>query len=110
MAWPAEALLILMALAGCWGAAAAIHAGWNHRSLPLLISGLAILGSLCAEVGFLNGGWGVGIGSGIGLVTVLMAGVALGALAVYLLLPPPAPVPAAPLRPVGPAVNPDSEA
>jgi hypothetical protein len=110
MAWPAEALLILMALAGCWGAAAAIQVGWAHHSLPLVVTGLGILGSLCAEVAYLNGAWGVGIGGGIGLVTVLMAGVALGALAVYLLLPPPEPVPDAPQRPSGPAGNPDSEA
>ncbi|HUY54762.1 MAG TPA: hypothetical protein VMV23_06355 [Candidatus Nanopelagicaceae bacterium] len=110
MAWPVEVLLLLVALAGCWASMAALQASWWSRSWPLAVVGLAIVASLVAEVGALNNSWGPTLGDGIGVVTVLLAGVALAALAVYLLLPPPQPVGPAPPRPWGPAVNPDSEA
>ena len=109
MAWPVEGFLLLMALAGCWAAMAALQVAWWSQSWPLAVVGLAILASLASEVSALNGAWGATLGGGIGVVTLLMAGVALAALAVYLLLPP-EPAGAAPPRPFGPAVNPDSEA
>jgi len=110
MAWPVEGLLLLLALAGCWAAMAALQAAWWSRSWPLAVVGLAILGSLVAEVGALNSSWGPTLGDGVGVVTLLLTGLALAALAVYLLLPPPASIGPAPPPPFGPAVNPDSEA
>ncbi|MDA8331496.1 MAG: hypothetical protein M0027_09905 [Candidatus Dormibacteraeota bacterium] len=110
MAWPVEAMLLLLALAGCWAAAAAIQAALSSRSLPLLVSGLAIIGSLLAEVATLNGNLGGSLGSGVGVPVIILAGIALGALALYLLLPPPEPAPPAPPQRTGPAANPDSEA
>ncbi|MHB1854964.1 MAG: hypothetical protein ACYCS2_07900 [Acidimicrobiales bacterium] len=110
MVWPVEGLLLLVALAGCWAAMAALQASWWTRSWPMAVVGLAIMASLASEVGALNSSWGPTLGDGIGVVTLLLAGVAMAALAVYLLLPPPNPVGPAPPRPWGPAVNPDSEA
>jgi len=110
MAWPVEAVLLMLALAGCWAASAALQSALSSRSLPLLISGLAIIASLLAEVATLNGNLGASLGSGVGVPVILFAGIALGALALYLLLPPPVPAPpATPMR-TGPAANPDSEA
>ncbi|MHB1501866.1 MAG: hypothetical protein ACYCYK_11995 [Candidatus Dormibacteria bacterium] len=110
MAWPVEALLLLVALAGCLAAAAALQAGRNLGSIPLTISGVAILASLAAEVGQLNGDFGGAGGSGIGFPTILLGGAALAALALYLLLPPPEPSLTTAPVPTGPAANPDSEA
>ncbi len=110
MAWPVEAFLLLVALAGCVAAAAALQASHNLRSLPLAVCGVAVIASLAAEVGELNGDFGGAAGSGIGVPTIIFGGLALAAVAVYLLLPPPsAPQVPAPVT-TGPAANPDSEA
>ncbi len=110
MAWPVEAFLLVLALVGCWAAVAALQLAWSARSWPLLVVGLAIGASLISEVAALNGSWGATLGGGVGVMALLMAGLALVALAVYLLLPPPETTATAPPRPFGPAVNPDSEA
>jgi hypothetical protein len=84
---------------------------WTQRSLPLAVLAVAVLASLGAEVGALNGSAVGGSLGGLGVVTLLLGGVALAALAVYLLSPPPErpEEPALP-RLSGPAGNPDSEA
>lgn len=109
MAWPVAAGLLLMALAGCVAATAALMAAWTLRDWALATVGVAILASLAAEVAALNGWWGPTMGGGVAVVTVLAGGVALAALAVHLLLPPPIPV-AVPAPATGAASNPDSEA
>ncbi len=110
MAWPVEAFLLMVALAGCLAAAGALQLARLLHSVPLAISGLAIIASLLAEVGQLNGDFGGASGNGVGLLTIVFGGIALAAVAVYLLLPPPERrVPAIQLS-TGPAANPDSEA
>lgn len=110
MSWPVEALLLLLVLAGCTVASASVQLAWRWRSWPLLVVGLAVFGSMAAEVTALNNSWGPVLPGGVGVVTLVLAGVAVAAVAVYLLLPPPEPreEPAAPVT--GPAANPDSEA
>ncbi len=110
MGWPIEALLLLVALAGCTVAAAAIQLAWAWRSWPLLAVGLATVGSLAAEVAALNGWWGPTLPGGVATVSLGMGAAAVAALAVYLLLPPPPPRTDSRARATGPAANPDSEA
>jgi hypothetical protein len=111
MSWPIEAVLMVAALAGCWAACAAAQVAWVQRSLPLAVLAVAVLASLCAEVAALNGSALGGSLGGLGVVALLMGGMALAALAVYLLTPPPEPAEEPVLaRLTGPADNPDSEA
>jgi hypothetical protein len=111
MAWPIVAILILAAFVGCWIACAAAQVAWEQRSWPLGVLAAAVLASLGAEVAALNGSaLGASVG-GLGVVSLLMAGVALAAFAIYLLVPPPEDgEPEVRLGPSGPAGNPDSEA
>ncbi len=110
MAWPVEAFLLLVALAGCVAAAAALQAFRHLRSVPWAVCGVAIIASLAAEVGELNGDFGGASGRGIGVLTIVFGGLALAAVAVYLLLPPPSASQVPAPVPTGPAANPDSEA
>jgi hypothetical protein len=110
MAWPVEAVLLLMALAGCLLACVALQLAYSWRSWPLALVGSATFLALLAEVGALNGSFGPVLAAGVGVPTLILAGVAVAGLAVYLLLPPPAHRPADRHRPTGPAANPDSEA
>jgi hypothetical protein len=110
MAWPAEAVLLLLALAGCLLACASVQLAFLWRSWPLAVVGVATLLALLAEVGALNGSFGPDLTAGVGVPTLILAGVAVAALAVYLLLPPPSARAADGPPPTGPAVNPDSEA
>ena len=110
MAWPVEAVLLLMALAGCLLACAALQLAYSWRSWPLAVVGAATVASLLAEVGALNGSFGPVLSGGVGVPTLVLAGVAVAGLAVYLLLPPPAPRSSTRHRLTGPAANPDSEA
>ncbi|MGH7612119.1 MAG: hypothetical protein ACREN4_08880 [Candidatus Dormibacteria bacterium] len=111
MAWPAEAVLILAALWGCWLACVAVQAAWVQRSWVLAVVGAALLGSLFAEVSALNGDAPAGSVGGLGVVAMLLAGVALAGFAAYLLAvpPPEEELAGAPIL-AGPSSNPDSEA
>ncbi len=111
MAWPVVAVLLLAALGGCWVACAASQVAWAQRSWPLALVAAAVLSSLFAEVAALNGSALGGTLGGLGVVTLFTAGIALAALAYYLLTPPrDEPEREPPGRPRGPAANPDSEA
>lgn len=111
MAWPIEALLILAALVGCWLACIAAQAAWEQRNWLLAAVAAALLASLWAEVAALNGDALGGSLGGLGVVSMLLAGLALAAFALYLLVvPPPEDAEPEPLPFPGPAVNPDSEA
>jgi hypothetical protein len=111
MAWPIVAILILAAFVGCWIACAAAQVAWGQRSWPLGVLAVAVVASLGAEVAALNGSAVGGSVGGLGVISLLLGGVALAALAVYLLSPPPEEQePAVRLQPSGPAANPDSEA
>ncbi len=110
MVWPLEAFLLILALVGCWAAASGIQAGLIYHSWPLGLCGAAIVVSLASEIGTLNGDFGGSVGAGVGTLTVIFAGAAVAALAVYLLLPPPERVPAVSAHLTGPAADPDSEA
>ena len=110
MAWPMEAVLLLMGLAGCLLACASLQLAYSWWSWPLALVGAATILALVAEVGALNGSFGPVLAAGVGVPTLILAGVAVAGLAVYLLLPPPAPRPSGLPVPTGPAANPDSEA
>lgn len=111
MAWPIVAILILVAFVGCWIVCAAAQVAWAQRSWPLGVLAAGVLASLGAEVAALNGSAVGGSLGGLGVVSLLTAGIALAAFALYLLLPPPEePDPAVRRRPSGPGANPDSEA
>ena len=110
MACPVEAALLLMAWAGCLVACASLQLAYSWRSWPLALLGVATALALLAEVGALNGSFGPVLAASVGVPTLILAGVAVAALAVYLLLPPPTPRPADRHLPTGPAANPDSEA
>jgi hypothetical protein len=111
MAWPIVAILILAAVVGCWIACAAAQVAWAQRSWPLGVLAAAVLVSLSAEVAALNGSAVGGSVGGLGVVSLLAAGIALAAFALYLLLPlPEEQEPEARRRRSGPAANPDSEA
>jgi hypothetical protein len=111
MAWPIIAVLLLVALAGCWVACAAAQVAWAQRSRPLALVAVAVVASLLAEVAALNGSALGGSVGGLGTVAMLAAGIALAAFAFYLLTPPPPDLEPEPgPRLSGPATNPDSEA
>jgi|GEM_PF-3946918 len=111
MAWPIVAILILAAFVGCWIVCAAAQVAWAQRSWPLWLLAAAVLASLAAEVAALNGSAAGGSVGGLGVVSLLTAGIALAAFALYLLLPlPEEPDSELGRRPSGPVANPDSEA
>ncbi len=110
MAWPVEAVLILTAFGGCWLAAGAGLVAWRSRSWSMAAVGALILASLGGEVAALNGSAAGGTTGGIGVASLLCAGLALAALAAYLVQPPPEPRIEEAHRLSGPALNPDSEA
>ncbi|HUY25731.1 MAG TPA: hypothetical protein VMV09_10595 [Candidatus Saccharimonadales bacterium] len=111
MAWPIVAILILAALFGCWTVCAAGQVAWAQRSWPLAVLAAAVLASLSAEVAALNGSALAGSLGGLGVISLLAAGIALAAFALYLLSPPADDEESeARPRPRGPAANPDSEA
>jgi hypothetical protein len=111
MAWPIVAILILAAFFGCWIVCAAGQVAWAQRSWALGLLAAAVLASLGAEVAALNGSAAGGSLGGLGVISLLTAGMALAAFALYLLLPPPVePDLEVRRRPSGPAANPDSEA
>lgn len=110
MAWPLEALLLLIAGAACIAGIAALQAAWRNRSWALAAAGVAIIASLAAEVAGLNGSFGPVLPGGVATLSVVLGGAALAALAVYLVLPPPVLHARAVRVPTGPAAHPDSEA
>jgi protein-S-isoprenylcysteine O-methyltransferase Ste14 len=111
MAWPIVAILILAAFVGCWIVCAAGQVAWSQKSWPLAVLAVAVLVSLGAEVAALNGSALGGSLGGLGVISLLAAGIALAAFAIYLLSPPgEEEEPGARPRPRGPAANPDSEA